>query len=1332
MIQGALIIDLELTRRGDLCALAGLRCDDDAVFKAEDLDARRRPDALRALAALGQGARLLVGHNLAAHDRPWLAERHPDHPLLRLPWADTLVLSPLAFPERPYHRLIKDHRLVRDSISAPLADCRACKVVLDDTIAALGARATARPALLAFLRAALTDPEVPQANAGYAAVFDAAGVPGGLGWAEAARALRATLDGLVCVEGERTIELTPSDALAFAYAASWLTVPPGSGLPAWVRVQFPATRALIDRLRGTPCRRQDCRFCRDHHEPEGWLQRVFGYPAFRPTPAAPDGGSLQRAIVEAGLRGEPLYAVLPTGTGKSACFQIPAIALHRAVGALTVVVSPLQSLMKDQVDQLRDREPFAGTINGSLTPPERERALEDVQAGATSLLYVSPEQIRNNGVRRALASRRIGAWVIDEAHCLSDWGHDFRTDYLYLPRYIRELAQRQGVPPPPVHCFTGTSQRAVTDSILALFQAELGQRLRVFDGGAERDNLVFHVIELPERDRPQRVLELLEEHLPERSAGAAIVFCATQKGTERAAEWLKAHGHAAEAYHAGLDGQTRRDVQDRFLRGELQVIAATSAFGMGVDKPDVRLVVHLDIPGSLEAYLQQAGRAGRDREEAHCVLLFSPGDIDTQFRLASRSQLTLRELQALWRGLQRVPSARERDAAGEIELRVVTRGELARLDAVAGLFDPNDPMTDTRINAAVSWLERGGLFERDENHTRVFQGKPKLPTLAAAEQRVAELDLPAPKAAQWRAILRRLYDAADDEGLSADDLAALALGVDAGDPLGAGARVLDVLHQMAEAGLVTSGVQMTAFLAWGVADPSTERLERLLTAQGHLLHELRARAPDPDGWLEASPRLIADQLAASGVEVRPERVVQLLRALERDGLGYDAQARSADLRWQGRDRMQVMLRRGWSEIVELARSNATAARALLADLERRTGGTKGKNVLVSFSVDELVRVLQGTLTLAGRLRSAPQAVDQALLLMHDARVLTLQGGLAVFRQAMALRRRQDAPRTLLAEKIEPLRHHEAERTVQIHVVDAYARLGASAIDEAQALARDWFGAPRDVFLQRWFPKRREVLRVGTSAESYRRIVDGVDEAQRPIVSAAPGANLLVLAGPGSGKTRVLVHRVAWLIRVRRVRPESVVVVCYTRANAIELRRRLRALIDVDARGVLVTTLHGLALRLTGRSPGHDELDFEGLLADAAAILRRERVPDGAEADEIRDLVLRGCAHLLVDEYQDLDAHQASLLDAIAGRSEADEDQRLSFLAVGDDDQSIFQFRGGTSTWIRDFARTWGATTHTLTRCYRCAPAILAAAEAMIRPVPGRLKAGTPLRVDDAR
>jgi ATP-dependent DNA helicase RecQ len=460
------------------------------------------------------------------------------------------------------------------------------------------------------------------------------------------------------------------------------------------------------------------------------LRVFFGWNDFRSTPANARGTSLQCDIVEAGLRGESMLAILPTGGGKSLCFQLPALVRNYRRGVLTIVISPLQALMKDQVDGLvrRTGTPFAAALSGLLTPLERGDVLRRVCLGEVAVLYVSPEQLRNRSFRKAIAQQEIGCWVFDEAHCLSKWGHDFRPDYLYAGRFIREFSHEQGVNVPPVACFTATAKRDVKEEILAYFKTQTGLDLVLYEGGVERQNLRFEVQTVTGYSKFEQVHHLLSERLAE---GCAIVFRATRSDTEFTAEYLREKGGRVERFHAGLTPPEKKRVQDEFLAGNVQVICATNALGMGIDKDDVRLVIHMDTPGSLENYLQEAGRAGRDGRMADCVLLFEEADCERQFRMGAFSQLTRRDIAQILRGLRK-------NAKGEEQKVVITTGEILRDEDVDTNINAEDRDADTKVRAAIAWLERANFIQRDENVSEVFQARLLVKDLTEAAEENAD------------------------------------------------------------------------------------------------------------------------------------------------------------------------------------------------------------------------------------------------------------------------------------------------------------------------------------------------------------------------------------------------------------------------------------------------------------------------------------------------------------------------------------------------------------------------------------------------------------------
>jgi len=325
------------------------------------------------------------------------------------------------------------------------------------------------------------------------------------------------------------------------------------------------------------------------------------------------GRPVQPRIVETAFQGNSALGILPTGTGKSICYQLPALSRFDKIGALTVVISPLVALMADQVDGLaRAGIASAVTVNGLLSLPERNTALEKIRLGDAAILLISPEQLRNPSIGAALSQREIGLWVLDEAHCISKWGHDFRPDYRYVARFIKD---RAGDEPTQILCLTATAKPDVINDIRAHFKDRLDLQLELLDGGAARSNLQFSVRPTQSLTKLDDIRTALSSYLPDSGVSGAVVYCATRSATERVASFLQDQGLAAERYHAGLSPEDKREIQEAFRTGTLRVIAATNAFGMGIDKPDIRLVVHGDVPGSLENYL-------------HCLLYTSPSPRD--------------------------------------------------------------------------------------------------------------------------------------------------------------------------------------------------------------------------------------------------------------------------------------------------------------------------------------------------------------------------------------------------------------------------------------------------------------------------------------------------------------------------------------------------------------------------------------------------------------------------------------------------------------------------------------------------------------------------------
>ena len=334
----------------------------------------------------------------------------------------------------------------------------------------------------------------------------------------------------------------------------------------------------------------------------GLLKRFFGYESFR---------LLQEEVMRAALAGHDTFVLMPTGGGKSLCYQLPAL----AQGGLTIVVSPLIALMKDQVDALQEAGVPATFLNSTLDAAESRRRLAGLYKGEYRLLYVAPERLMLPEMLERLVEWQPGLIAIDEAHCISEWGHDFRPEY-------RQIAELRGCfPEMPLMALTATATERVRADIVS--QLKLREPKR-FVASFNRANLTYRVI--PRNQPLRQVLDVARRHDGE----SGIVYCASRKGTERLAKRLGDQGIRAVPYHAGLDADVRANNQEAFIRDEVQIVCATIAFGMGIDKPDVRFVIHHDLPKNIEGYYQETGRAGRDGLPAECVLLFNASDVAKQ------------------------------------------------------------------------------------------------------------------------------------------------------------------------------------------------------------------------------------------------------------------------------------------------------------------------------------------------------------------------------------------------------------------------------------------------------------------------------------------------------------------------------------------------------------------------------------------------------------------------------------------------------------------------------------------------------------------------------
>ena len=1210
------------------------------------------------------GARFLAGHNIVEFDLQYL------NPILsEVPEAiDTLPLSALLFPRKRFHKLLKDEKLITEEVNNPLTDARKAMALFEEEQKAFSelpgvvqrlfcAMLRNRPEFRGFIR---------YLNIQTPSFADPSGVIKRL--MSDKLCTHADIDGLV---KQRPAEL--AFALAFIRAAE-----PGDVIAPWVNANYPAVQSVLDALRFTPCEKS-CPYCRQRLDVRSGLKRFFGYDAFR----SYNGEPLQEAAARAAVQGESLLAVFPTGGGKSLAFQLPALMQGELTRSLTVVISPLQSLMKDQVDNLRARGiDRAVTINGLLSPIERARSLEAVVNGEATLLYIAPESLRSRTILSALQQRRVTRFVIDEAHCFSVWGHDFRVDYLFIADFIRKLEESYaGQCRITVSCFTATAKQKVIQDICDYFGDKLGLKLRILATSAARRNLTYRVVHVEnDAERYRSLRELLEG-----SPGPNIVYTATARETNVLARRLTEDGFEAVAFSGRLEASEKTANQDLFLSGQVRTIVATNAFGMGVDKKDVRLVVHYNISSSLENYVQESGRAGRDENmQAECCILFNEEDLNTHFSLLRLNKLSQADIQFVWNA---VKSMRARRFS-------ISPLELARR---AGL-DGEERQLETKVKNAVAALEIAGYLRRTMNAPRVYATSVAVDSTMQARERIEASPLFETAEEQNEAvrIVASLISARSgrkSRGEPAEtrtDWMADRLGIAIG-------RVVEIVSKLRQAGVLHDDNDMNASVNRRSLRQAAATLESYRALESLFLKRL-----DEKGRAEFNIKELNNEALAAGLDSDVRRITTLLMFLRTAGL-IDEMHRE-----HGSQNVAIRTSRRLETLQNASQLRADLCAFIVAalneEVERSGGYPRNETAVIAFSAVRLLQDFQKQDWLGGT-PVVLRDVENALLFLHRTGVITFEGGFMVAYQGMTLERLElDNKRRYRKLDYEQFSEHYRQKIQQVHIVGRYANLMLADYDAALQYVRDYFELDYQEFLSKYFAgAAASELNLGLTASLRNRIFGALSEKQREIIDAQDQF-VVAAAGPGSGKTRVLVHKLASLLVREDVRCEQLLMLTFSRAAAAEFKKRLIELVGKAAYYVDIKTFHSFAFDVLGRYGSLQEAD--GIVARAAAEIRS----GNAEPSRIGKTVL------VIDEAQDMDTAEADLVEALIEHNES-----LRVIAVGDDDQNIYAFRGADGRFMQDLITRRDAVRYEMTENFRSSKAVVSFTNAFVTRLHARLK-----------
>lgn len=1229
--------------------------------KILDIGAVRESGALFHKASITQfiaflnGVQFICGHNILKHDVKYIENALQQAGIRVENYIDTLPLSPLLFPTKPYHALLKDDKLLVEFANNPLNDSIKSKELFHDEVTAFNHTEQTLKDIFYLL---LHDQKEFKAFFRFIEYKSEE--------ANLEELIHKRFKNEICSNkdlsqfiNKHPIELAYSLSLIDSFINHKKVY---SITPPWVLKNYPMVKQIMFYLRSTPCI-TGCPYCDNALNVHKGLKQLFGFDSFRLF----DGQALQERAAKAAMLNKSIIAIFPTGGGKSLTFQLPALMSGQNVRGLTVVISPLQALMKDQVDNLEKLGiTDAVTINGLLDPVERANAFERVENGSASILYIAPESLRSKTIERLILGRKIVRFVIDEAHCFSSWGQDFRVDYIYIGDFIKSIQEKQSLQETiPVSCFTATAKQKVIEDIRSYFREKLSLELELFSSTASRTNLHYQVLNTNDNEEKYQIIrDLIEEkNCP------TIIYVSRTYTAYKLAERLSQDGFSAKPFHGKMKVPDKTANQDSFIAGESQIMVATSAFGMGVDKKDVGMVIHYDISDSLENYIQEAGRAGRDDSIlAECYILYNEEDLSKHFILLNQTKLSIKEIQQVWRAIKALSRFRTTISSSALEI------------ARAAGWDDSVADIETRVRTAIAALEDAGYLVRKQNSHKIYANSILSKSAQKAIDKInASNKFQGKDKERGVAIIRTLFSSKSrknlnqEEGESRIDYISDRLGIQKED-------VIRIVHLLREEGILADTKDLTAFIKRGGAQNQSlgvvktfNQIETLLLA---FFDEEEIRL----NLKEVNEK--AEEIGYKNIDLKKIRTIlnfwEVTSWIKHKPL-YNSTNHVAIHPLYSKDLLLSKLEKRQKLALFIAQLLYT--KSLQSD---SLDSASTEEVLVEFSIHELIECYLNSIDSFGEDTSIKE-IEDALLYLSRIGAIVIEGGfLVIYNQLTIERVELDNKIRYKIEDYQKLDQFYKNKIEQIHIVGEYASKMLIDYKEALQFVEDYFHLNYDLFLNRYFKGRRQnEIKRNITPTKFKQLFGELSITQLSVIKDQESKYIAVVAGPGSGKTRILVHKLASLLLMEDVKHEQLLMVTFSRAAATEFKQRLISLIGNAASFIEIKTFHSYCLDLLGRVGSLDKLD--NVVGEAVKKIKNGDV----ESNRITKSVL------VIDEAQDMDADEFKLIETLM---EYNEEMRV--IAVGDDDQNIYEFRGASSKYLEHFIEQNGATKYELIENFR--------------------------------
>ena len=1217
-----------------------------------------------------KGEDYLCGHNVIYHDMRFLYQlmgKGDYSGFLRF-WnvIDTLYLSPLLFPRRPYHSLLKDDKLQVDELNNPLNDAKKARDLFFDEVEAFRSLPEALKIIYYYLLKNTVE---------FRAFFKYVDYQSDSG--DIYTDISKYFKNKICDNAD--LKTMVSEApVELAYCLALIQVDDDYSIaPRWVVINYPKVDQIMSNLRAAPCI-TGCSYCDEMFDAKKGLKTFFGYDEYRSF----DGVPLQEQAVKAAINNKSLLAIFPTGGGKSITFQVPALMAGKNTKGLTVVISPLQSLMKDQVDNLEEKQIMeAVSINGLLDPIERAKALHRVEAGEVSILYISPESLRSRTIERLLLGRKINRFVIDEAHCFSAWGQDFRVEYMYIAEFIKNLQIKKNLQETiPVSCFTATAKLKVIEDIKEYFSKNLNLDLELFTAKSGRKNLSYTVIQKAEDEKYSAIRNLLNHN-----NCPTIIYVSRTKRATALAEDLCRDGYPARAYHGQMDKQVKSENQEAFIRGDFNIMVATSAFGMGVDKKDVGMVIHYDISDSLENYVQEAGRAGRDQSiSAECFILFNDDDLNKHFLMLNQTKITLEEIQQIWKAIKNATYRRSRMSNSALEI------------AREAGWDDGVREIETRVKTAVLALEDAGYVRRGQNMPRIYADSIQANSVIEASDKIRSSEAFTDEEKEQAVRILAKMISSRSRKPSKGEVAESRVDYIAEDLGLTKEQVLIIVQKLRDIRLLADAKDLTVYLEGGTITKEMNILHSYRDLERLILEQILPENFYKD-YFEINLKDLNERAEEAGIKrISPNNIKRLLNYWHIKGIV------NKETIGHSQNHVRLIFKNDKKRIVEDIKKCWDIAEFILYHLEDIN--TNNESV-ISFSILELREAYNFDRQLL-MLEASSSEIEDAIFYLSRIGALKLDGGFLVTYNALSIERiEKDNKKRYKVEDYKKLKSYYDQKTQMIHIVGEYAKKMMGDYEAAMQFVDHYFQKEYSSFLRKYFRGERiDEIGRNLSPEKFRQLFGELSPSQLSIINDKQSQYIVVAAGPGSGKTRILVHKLASLLLMEDVKHEQLLMVTFSRAAATEFKKRLIKLIGNAANFIEIKTFHSYCFDVLGRV-GSIEKSLE-VIKEATERINSNDV----EISRITKTVL------VIDEAQDMDENEAGLIQALI-----DKNPEMRIIAVGDDDQNIYSFRGSDSRYMRELMNRENSKLYELLENYRSMANLVQLANVFVENIRDRMK-----------